>query len=95
MIQDSVLGAHQEIITARATDKKILNKAQDGGIASALLVYALEKNIIDGTIVAGPGEEAWKPEPVVATTKKDILKARSQCPLFSQYFQKKIEGERK
>ncbi|WP_323736558.1 coenzyme F420 hydrogenase subunit beta [Methanosphaera sp. ISO3-F5] len=84
MIQDSVLGPHQEIITARATDKKILSKSQDGGIITALLVYALEKNIIDGTIVAGEGEEAWKPEPIVATTKKEILKAAgtkyTMCP---------------
>lgn len=84
MIQDSVLGPHQEIITARATDKKILSKSQDGGIITALLVYALEKNMIDGTIVAGEGEEAWKPEPIVATTKKEILKAAgtkyTMCP---------------
>ncbi len=84
MIQDSVLGPHKEIITARATDKKILNKSQDGGIITAILVYALEKNIIDGTIVAGDSQEAWKPEPIVATTKKEILKAAgtkyTMCP---------------
>jgi coenzyme F420 hydrogenase subunit beta len=84
MIQDSVLGPHQEIITARATDKKILSKAQDGGIVTALLIYALEKNIIVGTIVAGEGDEPWKPEPTIATTKKDILKGAgtkyTMCP---------------
>lgn len=87
MIDDSVLGPHQEIITARASDKKILSKGQDGGIVTALLVYALEKNIIDGTIVAGPGDEAWKPEPMVATTKKEILKGAgtkyTMCPNLS------------
>ena len=87
MIHDSVLGPHQEIITARASDKKILSKSQDGGIVTALLVYALEKNIIDGTIVAGPGDEAWKPEPMVATTKKEILKGAgtkyTMCPNLS------------
>ena len=87
MIHDSVLGPHQEIITARASDKKILSTGQDGGIVTALLVYALEKNIIDGTIVAGPGDEAWKPEPMVATTKKEILKGAgtkyTMCPNLS------------
>lgn len=87
MIHDSVLGPHQEIITARASDKKILSNGQDGGIVTALLVYALEKNIIDGTIVAGPGDEAWKPEPMVATTKKEILKGAgtkyTMCPNLS------------
>lgn len=87
MIQDSVLGPHQEIITARATDKKILDKAQDGGIITALFVYALENNIIDGTIIAGDGKEPWKPEPAVATTKKEILKSSgtkyTMCPNLS------------
>lgn len=87
MIQDSVLGPHQEIITAKASDKKVLNKAQDGGIVSAILIYALEENIIDGTIVATHGKEPWKPEPIVATTKKDILKGAgtkyTMCPNLS------------
>ena len=39
MIYDSVLGPHQEIITAKASDKKITSKAQDGGIVSAILIY--------------------------------------------------------
>ena len=87
MIQDSVLGPHQEIITAKAADNKVLSKAQDGGIVSAILIYALEENIIDGTIVAGPGDEPWKPEPLVATTKKEILKGAgtkyTMCPNLS------------
>lgn len=87
MIQDSILGPHQEIITAKATDKKIKSKSQDGGIVSAILSYALEQNIIDGTIVAGPGKEPWKPEPLIATTKKDILKGAgtkyTMCPNLS------------
>ncbi|MBE6493106.1 MAG: coenzyme F420 hydrogenase subunit beta [Methanosphaera stadtmanae] len=84
MIQDSILGPHQEIITARASDKKILTKSQDGGIVSTILAYALEQNIIDGTIVAVEGDEPWKPEPMIATTKKDILKGAgtkyTMCP---------------
>lgn len=87
MIQDSVCGPHQEIITAKAADNKVLSKAQDGGIVSAILIYALEENIIDGTIVAGPGDEPWKPEPLVATTKKEILKGAgtkyTMCPNLS------------
>ena len=51
MIQDSVLGPHQEIITAKAADNKVLSKAQDGGIVSAILIYALEENIIDGSML--------------------------------------------
>lgn len=84
IINDSILGSHQEIITVRAVDNKILKVSQDGGIVSALLSYALETGVIDGTIVAAPGEDPWKPEPLVATTTKEILKGAgtkyTMCP---------------
>ena len=55
-------GTYKEVVSARATDKAIQKVAQDGGIVSALLCYALEENIIEGAIVAGDTEDAWKPE---------------------------------
>ena len=47
-----VLGTYKEAVAARFTDKRIQEVAQDGGIASALLIYALENNIIEGAVVA-------------------------------------------
>lgn len=81
---DPILGPYEEIITARAVDKKVLKKSQDGGIVSTLLSFALEDGIIDGTIVAAPSDNPWKPEPLIATTKKEILKGAgtkyTMCP---------------
>jgi len=71
-----VLGNYKTAVSARAVDAEILKGAQDGGIVTQLFAYALEEGIIDGAIVAGPGEEPWKPEPVVATTKAELLAAR-------------------
>ena len=76
MIEDPYLGKYITCIAARSTDKEILEKAQDGGIATTLMVYALEQGIIDGTIVAGEGERPWQPEPFIAMSREDILKAR-------------------
>jgi coenzyme F420 hydrogenase subunit beta len=70
-----VLGTNKEILTARSTDKKLQRIVQDGGIASAILCFALEENIIDGAVVAGPSDESWKPEPMVALTSEEILAA--------------------
>ena len=84
MIQDSILGPHQEILTLRSSDKKIRNKSQDGGIATSILIYALENGVIDGTIVAGDGDKAWSAEPMIATTKKEIMQGAktkyTMCP---------------
>lgn len=76
MIEDPYLGKYMTCVSARSTDKEILRKAQDGGIATTLMVYALEEGIIDGTIVAGEGDKPWQPKPIVAMSREDILKAR-------------------
>jgi coenzyme F420 hydrogenase subunit beta len=70
-----VLGNYKSVISARTTDKDILKKAQDGGIITTLFAYALEEGIIDGAIVAGPSDEPWKPKPMVAMTKAELLAA--------------------
>ncbi|MFA7303083.1 MAG: coenzyme F420 hydrogenase subunit beta [Methanoregula sp.] len=70
------LGKYKSCVSARSTDKEILKGAQDGGIVTSLFAYALEAGIIDGAIVAGKGDLPWKPEPVVATTRAELLAAR-------------------
>lgn len=78
-----VLGTYKEVVTARSTDKQIQKIAQDGGIVSALLCYALDEKIIDGAVVAGPSDEMWKPEPTVALTSDEILAAAGTKYTFS------------
>jgi coenzyme F420 hydrogenase subunit beta len=70
------LGKYKACVSARSTDKEILKGSQDGGIVTQLFAFALEQGIIDGAIVAAAGEEPWKPEPVVATTKAELFAAR-------------------
>lgn len=70
-----VLGNYKEAVSARATDKKILDVAQDGGIASALLIHAIETGVIEGAVVAGDPGDDWAPVPEVATTADEILAA--------------------
>jgi coenzyme F420 hydrogenase subunit beta len=82
------LGKYKACVSARSADKEILKGAQDGGIVTSLFAYALEEGIIDGAIVAGSFEEDpndecgtnvnhhWRPKPVVATTKAELLAAR-------------------
>jgi len=84
---ENFLGNYKSCVSARATDKEILKGAQDGGIVTQLFAYALETGIIDGAIVAGPSDEPWKPRPMVAMTKDDLLKSRGTrynlCPSVS------------
>jgi len=82
------LGKYKSVVAARSADKEILKGAQDGGIVTSLFAYALDEGIIDGAIVAGSYEEDpnvestasqnhhWRPKPIVATTKAELLAAR-------------------
>ncbi|MEN6443223.1 MAG: coenzyme F420 hydrogenase subunit beta [Methanoregula sp.] len=70
------LGKYKSCVSARSTDKELLKCSQDGGIVTQLFAFALDEGIIDGAIVAGVGEEPWKPEPIVATTRAELLAAR-------------------
>lgn len=70
-----VLGTYKEALCARATDKKILDVAQDGGIVSALFIHAIEEGIIEGAVVAGNDGDDWSPVVKVATNADEILDA--------------------
>ena len=70
-----VLGTYKEALSAKATDKRVLDVSQDGGIVSSLFIYALEEGIIEGAVVAGNTDEKWRPAPVVAMSADEIIAA--------------------
>ena len=65
-------GIYKDIVLARATDPVLAEVGQDGGLVSALLVYALEHDMIDAALVSyleGDGT-TWKAIPGVARTRR-------------------------
>ncbi|MHC1587077.1 MAG: coenzyme F420 hydrogenase/dehydrogenase beta subunit N-terminal domain-containing protein, partial [Candidatus Syntropharchaeia archaeon] len=82
---DKMIGYYTEIFTARAKDEKVLERAQDGGVVSALLNALLDNKMIDAAVVAKNAEgDSWVPEPFVATSSEDVLASAgskyTQCP---------------
>src|SRR5207237_1333424 len=60
---------------ARAADPELHDVGQDGGLVSAMLVYALEHDIIDAALVSyleGDGS-TWKAIPGIARTRADVV----------------------
>jgi coenzyme F420 hydrogenase subunit beta len=67
-------GVYRRIVVAQATSDSVLKVRQDGGVATALLLFALEKGLIDGAIVSGSDPaKPFYPVPKLATTADDIL----------------------
>ena len=67
-------GIYRRFVLAQAKDSQILNAGQDGGLVTALLVFALENGLIDGAVVSGTSsEDHLLPMPRLATTPKEVL----------------------
>lgn len=69
--EDEVLGIYRKAASARA---RASVRAQDGGIATALLIQALESGVIDCAVVTDR-DEKWRGVPKVATTAEEIAAA--------------------
>jgi coenzyme F420 hydrogenase subunit beta len=82
---DEVAGISKDVILCRATDKVVHEKGQDGGLVSAMLLFALEKGYIDGALVSyleGDGS-SWKAIPGVARTREEVLAASGSRYTYS------------
>ena len=72
---DEVAGISKDIVLARATDVQVLGLGQDGGLVSAILLWALDHGVIDAALVSyleGDGS-TWKAVPGVARTREEVL----------------------
>jgi coenzyme F420 hydrogenase subunit beta len=73
---DEEFGVYRRLVAAQATDERITRVKQDGGIATALLVYALETGVIDSALVSGPNSEMpFYPVPKLATNTQELIEA--------------------
>jgi coenzyme F420 hydrogenase subunit beta len=74
-----------DILLVRATDPDVHLAGQDGGLVSALLIWALEHDVIDAALVSdleGDGS-TWKAVPGVATTREEVLAAAGSRYTYS------------
>ncbi len=78
-------GVTKDIILARATDPTFHEKGQDGGLVSAILMWAMEHGYVDAALVSyleGDGS-TWKAVPGVARTREEILAAAGSRYTYS------------
>jgi coenzyme F420 hydrogenase subunit beta len=81
---DEVAGISGDIVLARATDAEILASGQDGGLVSAILIWALEHDRIDAALVSAlEGEATWKAIPAVARNRAEVLAAAGSRYTYS------------
>ena len=72
---DDMAGIYKDILLTRASDDMVHEMGQDGGLVSALLIWAMDQGYIDGALTSfleGDGS-TWKAIPGVAANKEEIL----------------------
>jgi coenzyme F420 hydrogenase subunit beta len=72
---EEVSGVFKDIFLARASDPVLHEVGQEGGLVSAILVYALEHDVIDAALVSyleGDGS-TWKAVPGIARTRDEVI----------------------
>jgi coenzyme F420 hydrogenase subunit beta len=73
---NNLLGNFKKCYLGYSKNKKIRFLASSGGIVTSLLIYLLEKKIVDGVLVTGMSKiNPLEPEIFIAYNKKGILKA--------------------
>ena len=81
-------GIYSDILLTRASDDFVYETGQDGGLVSAMLIWLLENDIIDGALTSGVetlenGEPGWKAFPMVATNRDEVLRGAGSRYTYS------------
>lgn len=75
---DEKIGYYQKCYFGYCNDLDVRVHCASGGMVSGLLIYMLEKGIIDGTVVTGFREDnPMRPRTYIARTKDEILNGKS------------------
>jgi coenzyme F420 hydrogenase subunit beta len=77
-------GSYRNIYIGHSNDQSIRQLGASGGIISAVLIWLLENNHIEGAVVLGMSEEEpWLTQPFIATTREEILEAAQSKYIIS------------
>jgi coenzyme F420 hydrogenase subunit beta len=73
---EEVTGIRRGVFLVRATDPGVLEAGQDGGLVSALLIWGLEADRIEGALTSRrSATREWDCEPFLATSRAEVLEA--------------------
>lgn len=85
---EELSGVYKDILLTRASDDFVYETGQDGGLVSAILIWCLENDIVDGALTSGVeslpnGEPGWKAFPMVATNREEVMRGAGSRYTYS------------
>ncbi len=67
------VGIYKQVIAAKAADGDTVERAQGGGVVSALISHALEQGFIDAAVTTKGESESFFGQGTVVTTREEVL----------------------
>jgi coenzyme F420 hydrogenase subunit beta len=85
---EEISGIYSDILLVRASEDYVYDIGQDGGLVSAMLIWCLENDIIDGALTSGvenlpDGSPGWKAIPMVASNREEVLRGAGSRYTYS------------
>ena len=82
---DEIAGIYSDILLTKASDEMVHKMGQDGGLVSAILIWAIEHDYVDAALVSYLDGAAgdWKARPGVAATRDEVLAAAGSRYTYS------------
>ena len=85
---DEMAGIYSDIMLVRASEDFVYDIGQDGGLVSAILIWCLENDIIDGALTSGveslpDGTPGWKALPMAAANREEVLRGSGSRYTYS------------
>jgi len=71
---DEPMGIARGVFVGKTMKSEIQSRAQDGGVVTALLAYALDSGLIDSAVVSGR-DSKWVAKPKIATKYEDLVES--------------------
>ena len=85
---DEVSGIYRSVQVARATEPQVRQRGQDGGVASAIILNALDTGAIEGAVLTGiDPNQPWRPLSTFAKTREEVLACAGTKYCYSPIFQ--------
>ncbi len=74
---DDVAGVYSDILLTRASDDMVHQMGQDGGLVSAILIWAMQEGYIDGALTSFLDGAAgdWKAKPGRGRQPDEVLES--------------------
>ena len=82
--EDLRIGVYSNCYLGYSVDDDIRYNSSSGGVITSILIYAIEKGIIDGALVTRMNKDnPFEPEPFIAKNKEEIIEASKSkyCPV--------------